>query len=606
MKRRALAVSAVAIASAALLPGTLAQASVTGGYTVSRVVVPSRVFAIAVDPSTGLAYAGGYGTARGEGSVWVINGASQAVEDSITVPGTPMSIAVDQATDTIYAASSSGLTVIDGATSSVITTITTASGGGFGQVAVDPATNTVYATGGTGIAVIDGSTNSITATVDLPGTPGYTFLAVDAATDTVYSGSANGSLHAIDGATDTVTNSAELGATDHITAVAVDSTTGSLYVAYDGDIVDVFSAATLAATTSIAGCDYHIVGLAADPTAGVVYATSDASTSAGAADSTCVIDAATNTVTETFPRGGVGVAADPVNGMAYIAAWYPLVDVWVAKPSATDELSPMDFGFSLDSPSATFAVGIPSSYPLNISALPAAILTETGALPAGVTMSPSGVFSGTPAAGTTGTYPITVSASNGVSPDSTVSLTVVVDIAPTITSPATATFQTGMQGSFTVQATGSPAPTVSAFDYGSWMTFTPGSSSGVLSGTPPPGSGGLESVYIEAQNGSGFTASQTLTITVNQPPAIAAASRLTFRVGRHVRYKISSTGFPAPVLSEHGSLPRGLTFRAGADGTALIVGKPARSDRGKRYRITIIASNHVGPAATKHVTIRIR
>jgi hypothetical protein len=95
-------------------------------------------------------------------------------------------------------------------------------------------------------------------------------------------------------------------------------------------------------------------------------------------------------------------------------------------------------------------------------------------------------------------------------------------------------------------------------------------------------------------------------LTVNQPPAVAAASRLRFRAGRHVRYLITSTGFPTPVLREHGLLPRGLALRTRPYGTALLVGKPARSDKGKHYLITITASNHIGHAATKKVTIWIR
>src|SRR5262249_22130619 len=148
----------------------------------------------------------------------------------------------------------------------------------------------------------------------------------------------------------------------------------------------------------------------------------------------------------TFPRGGTTIAADPVTGAAYITAWFPAGNLWIATPSATDQLSPMDYGFgpsTFGDSSTTFAVGVPSSRSLLLSALPAATVTETGALPSGVTMSPSGVFSGTPAAGTTGTYPITVTASNGVGPDSTISLEIIVDIEPVITSPASATFQTG-------------------------------------------------------------------------------------------------------------------------------------------------------------------
>jgi len=80
---------------------------------------------------------------------------------------------------------------------------------------------------------------------------------------------------------------------------------------------------------------------------------------------------------------------------------------------------------------------------------------------------------------------------------------------------------------------------------------------------------------------------------------------MTFLVGRWRKYSISSTGFPAPVISEQGTMPRGLVFQPGPNGTAAISGKPASSDAGKSYVITIIASNHIGHAATKKVTISI-
>lgn len=539
----------------------------------------------------------------------MINGASQAVEGSITVPAEPRYIAVDPATDTVYADSSSGLTVINGATDEVITTITSVAG----QVAVDPATNTVYAPTELannlwGVAVIDGATNLVTTTVALGSTTGYISLAVDAKTDTIYAATLNGTVSAIDGATDAVTQSVQLGPGVYIPGIAVDPATASVYVADNRNgTVDVLNAATLASTASITGCPHHIWGVAADPTANVIFVSSYGVAWPSPADSTCVIDAATNAIAETFPRGGSAVAADPATGAAYIVAWNPYGNIWVATPSATDELSPVVYGFFplAAVQEAAFAVGIESSFPLVISALPAATVTETGALPQGVTMSASGVFSGTAAAGTVGTYPITVTASNGISPDSTMSFSIVVGIEPTITSPASTTFQTGVPGSFTVQATGNPAPTVTAARYPSWMTFTPGNSSGVLSGTPPPGSGGIYSVEIQALSGE-FGTNQTLTLTVNQPPAVAVASHLTFRAGHHVRYLITSTGFPLPVLSEHGLLPRGLAFEVLPEGQAFIVGKPALRDKGKRYLITITASNHIGQPVTKNVTIRIK
>ncbi len=71
---------------------------------------------------------------------------------------------------------------------------------------------------------------------------------------------------------------------------------------------------------------------------------------------------------------------------------------------------------------------------------PAAGLSETGALPGGVTLADNGdgtaTLSGTPAAGTGGAYPITITATNGVGPDATQAFTLTVDQAPAITSGA--------------------------------------------------------------------------------------------------------------------------------------------------------------------------
>ncbi len=71
--------------------------------------------------------------------------------------------------------------------------------------------------------------------------------------------------------------------------------------------------------------------------------------------------------------------------------------------------------------------------------LPDPALTETGALPIGVTFVDNGdgtaTLAGTPAAGTDGPYALTITAANGVGPDATQSftLTVAVAVAPTVT-----------------------------------------------------------------------------------------------------------------------------------------------------------------------------
>src|SRR5205823_184612 len=138
----------------------------------------------------------------------------------------------------------------------------------------------------------------------------------------------------------------------------------------------------------------------------------------------------------------------------------------------------------------------------------------------------TGVLSGTPAAGTGGSYPITLTASNGAGTNATQSFTLTVNQAPAITSVNTTTFIIGSAGSFTVTATGFPAPTLSqtgALPGG--VTFN--AATGVLSGTPAAGTTGTYPISFTAGNGVGTSATQNFTLTVNagnQAPAITSAN----------------------------------------------------------------------------------
>ena len=81
---------------------------------------------------------------------------------------------------------------------------------------------------------------------------------------------------------------------------------------------------------------------------------------------------------------------------------------------------------------ATFTVGAAGSFTVTTTAgYPAATtLSEAGTLPSGVSFADQGdgtaLLSGTPASGSDGTYPITITASNGVSPNATQSFTLTV------------------------------------------------------------------------------------------------------------------------------------------------------------------------------------
>src|SRR5207237_897204 len=118
----------------------------------------------------------------------------------------------------------------------------------------------------------------------------------------------------------------------------------------------------------------------------------------------------------------------------------------------------------------TFAVGAAGSYTVTADGPPAPTFSKTrplpggvtptpaGALPSGVTLSPAGLLSGTPAAGTGAIYALSVIATNSIGTD-TQSFTLTVNQAAGFSTAASTTFAAGTAGTFTVTATGFPAPT---------------------------------------------------------------------------------------------------------------------------------------------------
>ena len=109
----------------------------------------------------------------------------------------------------------------------------------------------------------------------------------------------------------------------------------------------------------------------------------------------------------------------------------------------------------------TFTVGSAGTFAITTTATPAVTsITQTGALPAGVTFTDNGngtaTLAGTPAAASGGTYTLTLTASNGVGTNAVQTFTLTVRQAPAITSAAATTFVVGAAGSFTVTTTGFP------------------------------------------------------------------------------------------------------------------------------------------------------
>lgn len=265
---------------------------------------------------------------------------------------------------------------------------------------------------------------------------------------------------------------------------------------------------------------------------------SPSAVNAGSADLTLSV-AGTGFVPESVVMAGTTSLATSFGSSTALTATVPAADLAPTGTFPITVMTPSPGGgtsgaatFSVVEPpaitsaaGATFTVGAAGSFAVTTTGYPSPTLSETGALPGGVTFAAStGALSGTPAGGTAGTYDLTFTASNGVTPNAVQSFTLTVDQPPAITSAASATFTVGAAGSFTVTATGYPSPTLSETGtLPGGVTFT--ASTGVLSGTPGASAGGTYNLTFTASNGAHADATQNFTLTVENPlPALYSVS----------------------------------------------------------------------------------
>ena len=247
----------------------------------------------------------------------------------------------------------------------------------------------------------------------------------------------------------------------------------------------------------------------------------------------------------------------------------------------------------------TFTVGQNGHFFINAQGFPQPTVTVSGALPPGVTRTGQTIW-GTPAPGSGGVYPLTITATNGISPDATQSFTLTVNQAPAITSASNTTFALGRSNTFTVTTTGYPPPALTySGNLPSDVTFTPNpNGTATISGTPTVT--GTFTIVITASNGVGADATRNLTIMVGEAPAITSANTATFTSWQYGTFTVTATGYPTPTLSYSGDLPGGIFFSPNANGTATIAGTSMVTGT---FTITITASNGVTPNAVQPFTL---
>ena len=196
-----------------------------------------------------------------------------------------------------------------------------------------------------------------------------------------------------------------------------------------------------------------------------------------------------------------------------------------ASTTFTVDVAPLQF---TSNPTTVIQAGNTGTFTVSTDSMPTATLTESGALPAGLTFTDNGdgtaTITGT-APSATGTFPIIITAKNGVSPAVTQNFTLYVGSEPAITSSPSAVFTVGSAGAFTVATSGLPKPAITesgALPTG--VTFTDnGDGTATLAGTPASGTACAYSVTLTADNGL-TPATQALTLTaINNAPTSTTA-----------------------------------------------------------------------------------
>ncbi|HWX65383.1 MAG TPA: putative Ig domain-containing protein [Rhodanobacter sp.] len=218
-------------------------------------------------------------------------------------------------------------------------------------------------------------------------------------------------------------------------------------------------------------------------------------------------------------------------------------------------------------PAAT--VGLAYSQQLVISGGTAPYHTFTvssGSLPAGLSISSSGLISGTPTSTTSAPFTVEVyDSSSGIAPFfGFVTVTVPVNPAPTITlSPTTLnTMTVATAFSQTIVPTGGTAPYVFSVTAGALPAgLTLNTSTGVLSGTPS--AGGTFNFTVGVHDAGAGTGSSAYSVTV-QPPTVVVTPASLAAATQNTAYSasISASGGTAPYTyaKTSGALPAGLTL----------------------------------------------
>jgi hypothetical protein len=179
----------------------------------------------------------------------------------------------------------------------------------------------------------------------------------------------------------------------------------------------------------------------------------------------------------------------------------------------------------------------------------------------------TGTLAGTPVAGSEALYPLTLTASNGVSPDATlgISLVVVPQLAISTTSLPAATVGTGYSGQ--VAASGGEPPATFTLDSGNLPDGLQLHGDGSIGGTPT-GPAGTSSFTVRVTDGGvpmHQTATKALSIAVGRGVASLTVSPVVLDIRNLLGIKITAGHVEARLVGPNGAPLSGqeITWTAG-------------------------------------------
>ena len=232
----------------------------------------------------------------------------------------------------------------------------------------------------------------------------------------------------------------------------------------------------------------------------------------------------------------------------------------------------------------------------------------------------TGVLSGTPPAGTSGSSSFILAPVALGSVASLTDFTVNVRDTPGFLTPDVARFTAGTFGSFEIKSDG-PAVDAGGVTLPAGLTFA-GGNPATITGGPAAGTGGTTTVLLTATDSRG-TGSQLLTLEIDEAPYFTSPSTATMYVGAKSSFAVTTLGYPSlstkpnpalnPTSPDQGQgmhfdvegLPPGFTYtnlnpQGYATGTLTIQGTPTAAGVS---RVRITANNGVGTPAQRLLTM---